>query len=152
MAIPFPEMIPVPVCEFCAVGRVADDDLAVVAVAILRSETQGLEEFVCNDHLLMLAPELHKLAHRYMLDISPQRFGIAWTPMNAHLREVEHGMSAELLPIGPVTIPVPEDEGNGGWTSGIGVLTYDDGTPRPYCSLCGHFDGWHFGSCPNMPD
>jgi hypothetical protein len=41
-------------------------------------------------------------------------------------------------------------EGNK-WTDGIGVTHYDDGTPRPKCDLCGGMDGWHSGSCDNMP-
>jgi hypothetical protein len=53
-----PEMIPVPVCEFCAAGNVADDDVASVAVAIAgNGNGKGSVEYVCQEHAALLFPE-----------------------------------------------------------------------------------------------
>lgn len=136
---PMSEMIPVPVCQYCD-PEVCLDDLAPVAVAILGSEMNSHREYVCLLHARMLAPT----TMRTLEAIEPSAFDC--TPV----RYGERGSSLfiEWLPVGPV--PAPADDLTLGWSSGYGVMAYDDGTPRERCDECGHYDGWHYSRCSSL--
>jgi len=132
----FHNMIPVPVCEYCAAGDVANDDTASVAVLILSSESNDLSEYLCLLHARLLAPSTMRtleVIEPSSFDCAPARYGVRGSVL-----------SVQFLPVGPV--PTTDD----GWTSGHGETHFLSGAPRKYCTTCGHYDGWHDGACDSL--
>jgi hypothetical protein len=130
----FVNMIPVPVCEYCASGDVAHDDLASVAVCIVTSEANSLTEYLCADHAALLFPT----SWRTLSAIDPEALS---TVARYSVGSGKFAPVFRFLPVGPRV------NYSDGWTDGHGRITYDDGTPRPYCDECGHWDGWHDSLC-----